>query len=438
MISKKFIIFPIVLGATSTSLFLTSCAQVSQYEPRVILNIDDDAFKVNVNGNANSPKYSTLIGSQLSVQVQNNEGKWSNADVKKEQYFLPLSVNAIYPLITLTNKLVNVSHIPSEFSNPNSLFNNNLIFSNNNSLKEFLYASSNTLNQGRKNQIKLYLSEMNLTSVNGDSAKKLINDRTTETTLEVEKKPNKIKKNDKKDLWVYDVTSKNQKKVEDSEFVNNEYTLPYNGKAYESNSTKKFNISFKYNYFYPEDTSIYKSKITDLNVVKNYVKNNNAWNGLEPTNVDFTINLNIQAEIRTEYSFLTYLEVDKGKNELTQAEKDKLVAVTKNGSNGSEKYEIKLPKKDNNASNSSKEEYVNFSNFGVKFLPSNSRTNMSNSFLEDLKNNAGTNGEFKDNSSTLLSWLKEDKLPTNFYITSESQQKELVDKIGKFKNTLSF
>lgn len=72
MISKKIIMLPILAGTASVSLFLTSCSQVSQYQPRVILNIDDSEFKV-TDGNTTTAKYSTLIGPQLFVQKYENK-----------------------------------------------------------------------------------------------------------------------------------------------------------------------------------------------------------------------------------------------------------------------------------------------------------------------------------------------------------------------------
>lgn len=439
MISKKFIIFPIVFGFTSISLFLTSCAQVSQYEPIVELNIDDPEFKIKDKNDSTKDvaKYATTIGSgQLKVYQRSTEiFNWNIASIndKKNKYFLPLSVNVVYPLINLANKLVNVSHIPSVFGDPNSLFRDNLIFENNNNknLEEFLYASSNTLNQGRKNQIKLYLSEMNITSINGDSTKNLINDRKSDTTLNVEIKETTIKKNDKKELWIYQDNGPTQITNFDN---NNEYKLPYSGKAYEENKTKKFNVSFKYNYYNPEDSSIDKKPIKDIEQINKYISSNSAWNwgNKKVENYEFKINLNVQVELRTEYSFFNYVEIDKNKSDEEKTkEKNKLSKVTKT-MNGSPKYSVNLPKFEDEEKD--KNVYVNFSNFGVQFMPINSKTN---SFLDDLKNNAGMNGEFKDNSSTLLSWIKEDKLPTSFYITSSSQQNELIEKIKKFKNTIS-
>ena len=175
----------------------------------------------------------------------------------------------IIPEISLFSHLVTGSHIgfsSSEIDNP--LFG--AYGSNGNThLKEFMYASSNTLNQGRSGEIRLSISN-----------------------IDIKADKNFLPKSTDK-LKVTDV-------VEKPNSSNNEKKYKVSNLQFQNES--KLTFSFTMKYFYSGDSNPFKTDIKKERVNSYIGSKGELWNGTTATQDSFTLSSKLQVNINPIYS----------------------------------------------------------------------------------------------------------------------------------------
>lgn len=377
--NKKIILFSSCgIFLSIPTLALTSCGQQSQFIPVVTMNI-------------NSEKYYVGYGSNNVIYDLNKKELDTKEPITKD--LVKFYLTGILPFLTIGDRLVNLSHYSENKSSQNLIYENNLVFDktdtwSNNSpnifFKEFMYASSNILNQGRKNQIKLYLSEVTTEGLNNNylpytKTTPVVNNKIIVDKLE---KPIELKPEQK--IYIYDAT--NGYKLAD-----NQQGVYYTNFGYLENNLPTFNLKLTYRYYYPENQDKFKPYITNVNVVKKYVNENKAWNNeVEPTTSQFDIKFNVQVTLRPKFEFSSYI-IKSGDQLPSDDEVKKLVDLTETTSNNKTYYEATLDFDEKG--NSSK-----FSNwlYEAKFLPTNNITISKDTtpllaILDESKNNNDMN-----------------------------------------------
>ena len=442
---KKWLLLPIVL--LPPALVLTSCASVSQFNPLIKVNFKNTKIYVPNSDEPNKDIEQDLDnnfgvifdGSQgfnlLKKEINSDNYKVVNPTNEKLVFSL---ISSVVHSMNLSTALVNLAHVPGIKDDVNSIFKNNLIFTNTSDetlLKEFLYASANILNQGKQNQIKLYLNQIDLNPSQNSSNPYgdvdnfnfkddpiFLNFKSNESTeLTVDKLSEPITIDDKKQKIAI------KKENGDIDFLTGENAkVDFSNIAYLNSKKVTYNIDFIFSYFDPSKKDINRKPISDLEVIKNYVKNNNAWgNDVVPTKTSFKIRFNLSITFRPQFNFFPFLIVPSSLNELSESQKESLLYVKEDSSK--KNYTVKYDKN-------------MLPNFGSKFLKLNNislvddikKDNFLDVFLDSENNHE--NGEDFSNVSKLIAEIR--NLPVSIYINNSKDYDEYVKKIKYYKNTI--
>lgn len=280
MINKKLSLLFVSPFFLATPLLLASCATVSQYGVAASIRFETTngaGTGGSSSGSKEGESMSGTIDPNYDTEFSKYHFDWTNSKLFKDktevgkdenkEFGLLLSMGII-PEISLFSHLVTGSHIgfsSSEIDNP--LFG--AYGSNGNThLKEFMYASSNTLNQGRSGEIRLSISNID---INADK--------------------NFLPKSTDK-LKVTDVVEK---------------TPPSEGKKYKVSNLQfqnesKLTFSFTMKYFYSGDSNPFKTDIKKETVNSYIGSKGELWNGTTATQDSFTLSSKLQVNINPIYS----------------------------------------------------------------------------------------------------------------------------------------
>lgn len=281
MINKKLSLLFVSPFFLATPLLLASCATVSQYGVAASIRFKT-TNGAGTGGSSSGSKEGELMSGTTDPNYDTEFSKyhfdWTNSKLFKDktevgkdenkEFGLLLSMGII-PEISLFSHLVTGSHIgfsSSEIDNP--LFG--AYGSNGNThLKEFMYASSNTLNQGRSGEIRLSISNID---INAD--KNFLPKSTDKLKVtDVVEKPN---------------SSNNGKKykVSNVQFQND----------------SKLTFSFTMKYFYSGDSNPFKTDVKKETVNSYIGSKGQLWNGTTATQNSFTLSSKLQVNINPIYS----------------------------------------------------------------------------------------------------------------------------------------
>ena len=281
MINKKLSLLFVSPFFLATPLLLASCATVSKYGVAASIRFET-TNGAGTGGSSSGSKEGELMSVTTDPNYDTEFSKyhfdWTNSKLFKDktevgkdenkEFGLLLSMGII-PEISLFSHLVTGSHIgfsSSEMNNP--LFG--AYGSNGNThLKEFMYASSNTLNQGRSGEIRLSISNID---INADK--------------------NFLPKSTDK-LKVTDV-------VEKSDSSNNGKKYKVSNVQFQNDS--KLTFSFTMKYFYSGDSNPFKTDIKKEKVNSYIGSKGELWNGTTATQNSFTLSSKLQVNINPIYS----------------------------------------------------------------------------------------------------------------------------------------
>ncbi|WPL38583.1 hypothetical protein [Malacoplasma iowae] len=293
MINKKLSLLLLSPVLLTTPFLLASCAPMSQHGVAATIKFTTTPSTGGGTGGNGAAGGKTLAekngestgdGSNGQTSIDTEFSKfaydWTNSKLYKDkketkvddnkEFSLLLSLGII-PEISLFSRLITGSHIgftSSETDNP--LFGMYTENGNKDLLKEFLYASANTLNQGRSGEIRLSIAEIHIKA----SSNFLPNE------------------NDK--LKVTDV-------VEDKE-TPKENTKKYKVSNLQFQNTSKLTFSFTMKYFYSGDSNPFKTSV-DHNKVNSYVgSKGELWGGTKATKDSFTLSSKLEVNINPIYS----------------------------------------------------------------------------------------------------------------------------------------
>lgn len=306
-----------LLGLASLpAVALTSCSTISQYYPAIyIKGINMDEYRIAYNTDKSIYKDGTKVS--------------SSTDYMKD--FIKFYLTGVVSFLNLSNSLVNVAHFGEDrIANSDSVYTNNLIFgdSNTESFKEFMLASANILNQGRKNQLKLSVAEVNIKSADNTSISSF-DDFLPKNgdTVNIDKvaEDQQISVPEGK-VYLYLGKDGTVKTVNEKEKFPYASSKDKTSTGY-SSTYKTITADVTYKYFDPSNNNVIKDPKT-LEDVQNYVNSNNAWGGVTPTKDSFTVSFNLKVKLRPRFTSLkTYIEKDKGTTTLTDDEKKELVKI---------------------------------------------------------------------------------------------------------------
>lgn len=420
MLKKIILLASSIAVVTVPALTLSSCGQASQFSPNVTIRI-------------NNEEYSVGYGTNNVIYGTDKKQLDANATTTKD--LVKFYVTSILPFFTINDRLINLSHFSADKNTANLIYENNLIFDQaetwtngapNVFFKEFMYASTNVLNQGRNEQIKLYLSEVNVEGLTNGYLPYTKTAPVTNKKIHVDKlsKPIELKENQK--IYVYDAT--NGYKLAD-----NQNGVYYSNSGYFLQDLPTFTLNLKYRYYYPESQDRFREYIKNVDTIKNYVNKYNAWNKeVEPTSIEFNVKTNLQVILRPKFEFSPYI-IKTGDNLPTEEEAKKLVELVEVTNNTDSYYETTLDFNE-------KGESAKFSNwiYEVKFLPT-SNVNVSNQttpLLFKLKGSENNNGANDFSNSNILNTAMGTISTTPSINTSEDYNK-FIDRIKEFKSFLS-
>lgn len=431
MIKKRVLGVSFCLLMIPTTMLLSSCSQaVAQNPPLVKL----DVANTTLNGK-NLSNYAFLSrGNQIALYEKDSNNNFNPMDQNKDKEYsniLNLFVGKTFlDGFNLTSLLVFLSHVYSQEGKPESVFQSNLIFSNTEAslLKEFLFASSNILNQGKSEQIKLYINQINLTPVSTDAntTTKIELIPSLNTELKLNKKKEKIEVKQDQNLWI--IGENNQPEIVTTDCF-------YTNVAYQE-VNYKYNMSFKFSYFDPVDTNVNKTNLA-LTRVKDYINKYNAWGnfGLSDLKHDsFTVNLNFEINIRPEFVVPTYLLLPKTIKELTEQQKNSLVKVTKDTT---DQNILKVTYSEENKKKIAPNfaiRYATKSGVASTTTRPEKPTTIVDEFIENKTNLATLNPDEYSNSNAMIQWIN--KIPTEVTINSSSDFVEYTNQIKQFYNAI--
>ncbi len=281
MINKKLSLLFVSPFFLATPLLLASCATVSQYGVAASISFKT-TNGAGTGGSSSGSKEGELMSGTADPDYDTEFSKyhfdWTNSKLFKDktevgkdenkEFGLLLSMGII-PEISLFSHLVTGSHIgfsSSEMDNP--LFG--AYGSNGNThLKEFMFASSNTLNQGRSGEIRLSISN-----------------------IDIKADKNFLPKSNDK-LKVTDVVEKSDSSS--------------NGKKYKVSNVQfqnesKLTFSFTMKYFYSGDSNPFKTDVKKETVNSYIGSKGQLWNGTTATQDSFTLSSKLQVNINPIYS----------------------------------------------------------------------------------------------------------------------------------------
>lgn len=250
-------------------LFACSSNQISQFGINV---------PIESNYNFNNKKYDKTFG---NFNFNNTSLSSSSQLTDSDDFSSSTWKSFFHPNLQFINNLVFVSTFQPNFQN---VFENNSIFKNTEAslLKEFILASSNILNSGRRNQLKFgvtrvktFLKFKDKNSNNSEKFFPTINDKLSVLTKEDE-----------------------NKKIA--------YYTP----------NAEINIAVQYGYWRSQTNNPTQS-VVNIDSVKEYVNNNNSWNKIiEPKNSFFWVSLNYDLKVKIAYSNLvnSFYEVKENKS----------------------------------------------------------------------------------------------------------------------------
>lgn len=414
MINKKLSLLFVSPFFLATPLLLASCATVSQYGVAASIS-----FKTTNGAGTSGSSSGFKEGELMSVTTDPNYDTefskyhfdWTSSKLFKDktevgkdenkEFGLLLSMGII-PEISLFSHLVTGSHIgfsSSEIDNP--LFG--AYGSNGNThLKEFMYASSNTLNQGRSGEIRLSISN-----------------------IDIKADKNFLPKSTDK-LKVTDV-------VEKPNSSNNEKKYKVSNLQFQNES--KLTFSFTMKYFYSGDSNPFKTDIKKEKVNSYIGSKGELWNGTTATQDSFTLSSKLQVNINPIYSVKSDHEIAYHKDN----------GVTNGGASGA--TSTTMP--NNEVTYSSVKDHLTLVGASVQYTYMNgtSGSAMENDFAKALQeslkekeeetkpstkeeNNDGPKVEKRkmDNGSTLTTWLNK---ANEFSKVTTNQD------IENYRNTLS-
>lgn len=413
MINKKLSLLFVSPFFLATPLLLASCATDSQYGVAASIS-----FKTTNGAGTGGSSVHSKEGELMSDSTDQNYDTefskyhfdWTSSKLFKDktevgkdenkEFGLLLSMGII-PEISLFSHLVTGSHIgfsSSEMDNP--LFG--AYGSNGNThLKEFMYASSNTLNQGRSGEIRLSISNIDIKADKNFLPKSTDKLKVTDV---VEKTP----------------SSEGKKyKVSNLQFQNE----------------SKLTFSFTMKYFYSGDSNPFKTDIKKETVNSYIGSKGELWNGTTATQDSFTLSSKLQVNINPIYSV-------KSDHEIAY---DKDNGVTNGGASGA--TSTTMP--NNEVMYSSVKDHLTLVGASVQYTYMNgtSGSAMENDFAKALQESLKEKEEVTkpstreenndvpkvekrkmDNGSTLTTWLNK---------SNEFSKVTTNQDIQNYRNTLS-
>ncbi len=418
--SKKFVLFSSCGILLAVPIFvLTSCGQLSQYVPAVKMNIGTEKYYVGYGSN------NVIYNADTKEQL--------DSKATKTKDLVKFYLTGILPFLTIADRLINLSHFSEDKSNQNLIYDKNLVFDTSDTLtnnapnllfKEFMYASSNTLNQGRNDQIKLYLSEIGIDGLSNGYLP--YNDSGTNSKIFVEKLSTPITLKEDQKIYIYDQTN-------GYKLAENQNGVYFTNKGYLIGDAPTMNLQLTYRYYYPEDQNKFKDYITSIDPIKNYVNKYNAWNKeIEPSKTEFSLKVNVQITLRPKFEFSSYVIKSKDQKP-TDDEIKKLVDLTEITNNGTAHYETTLDFNKDGASDK-------FSNwlYEAKFLPVStlSISKETTPLLFALNENKDKNGMNDFSNSNLLNTAM-GKITSTPSINTVEDYSKFINNIKEFKSFLT-
>lgn len=414
MINKKLSLLFVSPFFLVTPLLLASCATDSQYGVAASISFkttNGAGTGSSSGGSKESELMSGTTDQNYDIEFSKYHFDWTSSKLFKDktevgkdenkEFGLLLSMGII-PEISLFSHLVTGSHIgfsSSEMNNP--LFG--AYGSNGNTLlKEFMYASSNTLNQGRSGEIRLSISNIDITADKNFLPKSSDKLKVTD----VVEKPNSD--NNGKKYKVSNVQFQNESKL---------------------------TFSFTMKYFYSGDSNPFKTDVKKETVNSYIGSKGQLWNGTTATQNSFTLSSKLQVNINPIYSV-------NSDHEITY---DKDSGVTNGGASGV----TSTTTPNNEVMYSSVKDHLTLVGASVQYTYMNgtSGSGMENDFAKALEeslkskeeatkpstkeeNNDGPKVEKRkmDNGSTLTTWLNK---ANEFSKVTTNQD------IENYRNTLS-
>lgn len=281
MINKKLSLLFVSPFFLATPLLLASCATVSQYGVAASINFKTTNAS-GTGGSSSSSKEGELMSGTTDPNYDTEFSKyhfdWTNSKLFKDktevgkdenkEFGLLLSMGII-PEISLFSHLVTGSHIGFSSSETNNPLFGAYGSNGNNHLKEFMYASSNTLNQGRSGEIRLSISN-----------------------IDIKADKNFLPKSTDK-LKVTDV-------VEKPDSSNNGKKYKVSNVQFQNES--KLTFSFTMKYFYSGDSNPFKTDVKKETVNSYIGSKGQLWNGTTATQDSFTLSSKLQVNINPIYS----------------------------------------------------------------------------------------------------------------------------------------
>lgn len=412
MINKKLSLLFVSPFFLATPLLLASCATVSQYGVAASISFKT-TNGAGTGGSSGGSKEGELMSDATDPNYDTEFSKyhfdWTSSKLFKDktevgkdenkEFSLLLSMGII-PEISLFSHLVTGSHIgfsSSETDNP--LFGT--YGSNGNThLKEFMYASSNTLNQGRSGEIRLSISKIDI------KADKNFLPKSTDN------------------LKVTDVVEKSDSSS--------------NGKKYKVSNVQfqnesKLTFSFTMKYFYSGDSNPFKTDVKKETVNSYIGSKGQLWNGTTATQDSFTLSSKLQVNINPIYSVNSDYTLDY---DVTNGVTDSNNSGRSTGGSST----TAMTKPNNDITYSNFKDHLTLVGASVQYTYMNgtSGSGMENDFAKALgeslkskeENNDGPKVEKRkmDNGSTLTTWLNK---ANEFSKVTTNQD------IENYRNTLS-
>lgn len=281
MINKKLSLLFVSPFFLATPLLLASCATDSQYGVAASISFKTTNGAA-TGGSSSGSKEGELMSGTTDPNYDTEFSKyhfdWTNSKLFKDktevgkdenkEFGLLLSMGII-PEISLFSHLVTGSHIGFSSSETNNPLFGAYGSNGNNHLKEFMYASSNTLNQGRSGEIRLSISN-----------------------IDIKADKNFLPKSSDK-LKVTDV-------VEKSDSSNNGKKYKVSNVQFQNDS--KLTFSFTMKYFYSGDSNPFKTDVKKETVNSYIGSKGQLWNGTTATQNSFTLSSKLQVNINPIYS----------------------------------------------------------------------------------------------------------------------------------------